>query len=174
MSKAAKKKAKAAKLSAAISPTQETMGQADFVYFQGRYRRVPVIDTLLTRGQINDSEYRALAHYRDQTALAERSPLKSCLDQRAGSKSDCELSAAVVSAILTTARIERDLGSLAPIARAVAVDDKSLSQWCVDRFGGRERLDPQGKCIAIVPVREKETMRMANMELRMAAHRIVA
>ena len=153
-------------------PTEEAEQHGTFVSAGMRFRRVPVIETMLERKQLTHEEYRRLAHYRDQASLAERSPVKSCLDQGTGGSGDIGPTAAITSAILTTARIERDLGSLADIARAVAVEDKSLSQWCVDKFGGRERYGPGGKFVAVVPIREKEHMKIAAMEIRMAAHRI--
>jgi hypothetical protein len=159
---------------ARVGPTDAHANRASFVRDKEAYRKVPVIETMHTRGQINDAEYRALAFYRDQAGLAERSPVKSCLDNSVGGSGDIPLSAAITSAVLTTARVERDLGQLAQLARAVAVDDRSLSQWCIDKHGGRERYDGAGKFIAIVPLREKQVMAMAAMELKMAAHRIVS
>lgn len=155
------------------APTPEAEQHGAFTSAGMRYRRIPVIETMLERKQLSHEEYRRLAHYRDQASLAERSPVKSCLDQGQGGGGDITPTAAVTSAILTTARIERDLGSLADIARAVAVEDKSLSEWCVEKFGGRERYGPGGKFVAVVPIREKEHMKNAALEIRMAAHRIV-
>lgn len=167
-------KPNAARPDARIAPTTEAQRHGDYVSAGMAYRRVPVIDTMLTRKQITDREYTALAFYRDQASLAERSPVKSCLDRGVGGDRDIPAPAVITSAILTTARIERDLGSLAPIARAIAVDDKSLTQWCVEKFGGRERYDGKGGFVAIVPINEKRHVDMARMELRMAAQRIVA
>lgn len=154
-------------------PTEEASQHGTFTSAGMRYRRVPVIETMLDRKQITHDEYRRLAHYRDQASLAERSPVKSCLDQGTGGGGDIPISAAITSAILSTARIERDLGSLADIARAVAVDDMSLCQWCIGRFGSRERYGPGGKFVAIVPINEKANVDLARLELRMAASRIV-
>ncbi len=139
-----------------------------------RMRRVPVIDTMLTRGELTDAEHRRLAHYRDQAVIAERSLTRSCLAERSGSGGgDASPSAAVVSAMIATGRIERDLGSLMDIARAVCVDDKSLSQWCIEKHGGRERYDGKGRFVAVVPVREVEVLRIARQQLRYAAGAIV-
>lgn len=170
---AAKKKKKVAIVLVA-APTNEAQQHGEFAYFKGRYQRVPEIDRLRARKQLDEREYQALAFYRDQAALAERSPLRSCLDDTQRGGGDIPLGAAITSAILATARMEREMGSLAPIARAVAVDDKSLTQWCVEKFGGRERLDGGGKLVAIVPAGEKRLVEFARLELRMAAHRIVA
>lgn len=154
--------------------TEEAAQRGDFRSAGLAQKRIPVIETMLTRKQITDAEYRALAHYSDQAALAERSPIKSCLDNSVGTGEGGHLTAAVTSAILTTARIERELGSLLDICRAVAIDDVSLSQWCVQKHGGRERYDGKGKFIAIVPINEKRHMAIALIDLRMGARRIMA
>jgi hypothetical protein len=148
------------------------MKHGEFTSVGMAYRRIPVIETLFQKDLLNEREYRALAHYRDQVALAERTPIKSCLDDSQGGGGDIPMSAAITSALLATAWIERNLGSLAPIARAIAVEDKTLAQWCIDQHGGRERYDGKGKFIAIVPVAEKNSLRMALLELKFAAHRI--
>ena len=171
---ARKRKARATKGDARLMPAAEALQHGEFASVGLAHRRVPVIDTMLTRGQLTAAEYRSLSFYRDQAVLAERSPLRSCLDNSQGGSGDIPLSASITSAILTTARIERDLGSLAPITRAIAVDDMTLTAWCVKQYGGRERYNDRGDFIAIVPVSEKLRMGTATMELKMAAHRIVA
>lgn len=158
------------------TPEQASHGHYVSVFVQGekKYRRIPIIDQMLDRGDLLDREHRALSFYREQAQLAERSPVKSCLDDsKGGGTGGLTLSAAITSAIITTARIERDLGSLLDIARAVAVDDKSLSQWCVAKHGGRERYNDKGVFIAMVPVSEKINMHAAKLELRHAAARII-
>jgi len=134
-------------------------------------RLVPVIDTMLKRDQITPQEHLLLSYYRSQALLADRSEVKSCLDFSVKG-GDMGPPAAITSAILETARIERDLGSLRQIARAVAVEDKTLTQWCIDQYGCRERYDGNGKFVALVPVNEVKAMQMAKMELRTAARRI--
>lgn len=133
---------------------------------------VPVIDTMLTRKQLTDKEHTALSYYRDQASLADRSPLKSCIDFTV-TGGDGYPSAALTSAILETARMERDMLSCWRIARAVAVDDISLTEWCIRQHGGRERYDGKGKFVAMVPVREKDVVGEALRELKSAAGRIV-
>lgn len=156
------------------APTREAETHGSYIRAGIAYRRVPMIDTMLSRGQITTAEHASLGYYRDQASIAERSPVRSCLNRDVISGDGGHISIAVQSAILQVARIERDLGSLRDIARAVAVDDTSLSQWCIDQNGGRERYDGKGKFIALVPVRERENMRLAIMMIKMAAHRIVS
>lgn len=135
------------------------------------YRRKPVIDQLLDTDQIDQKEYDALAYYRDQASLAERSPVRSCCDTSLRGSDGPGV--AILSAMLETGRIERDLGGLYDIARAVAVNDMTLSQWCIAKHGGRERYNGKGEFVAIVPINEKRHMAMARLDLRMAARRIV-
>lgn len=134
---------------------------------------IPPIQQMLNAGFLNQQEYRALAYYADQANLAERSPLKDSLNRDRGGSGNGELSASVISALLETARIERDLGSLRDIAHAVAVREITVAQWCIERHGGRERYNGKGKLIAIVPYSEKKNVEIARQDLRMAAHRIV-
>lgn len=181
----ARAKRKAKKMTAmtvpSIGPTPEQRTSFATASFRSEdmtvkmiYRRVAMIDQMLERGDLQAHEHKALAHYRDQAHLAERSPVKSCLDDsKGGGATGQTLSAAVTSAIITTARIERDLGSLRDIARAVAVLDHSLSQWCIAKHGGRERYGKRGEFVAMVPIAEKRNMDIAKLELRHAASRIV-
>ena len=136
------------------------------------YRFAPMIDTMHKQGQLCESDWLALSYYRDQAAIADRSPVKSCLDNSVGG-GDIGPSVAVLSAQMETARIERDMGKQSRIARKVAVDDWSLSRWCIEKHGGRERIDGKGKVIAIVPNAEKRNMAEALFELRTAPRRIV-
>lgn len=154
-----------------ITPTAEAMANGEFISAGMAFRRIPVIDTMLARKQITVSDHAALGYYRDQASTCDVSP-KSCLD-RSIRGSDHGPSVSVLSATLETARIERDLGQLRDIARAIAVDDMSLSQWCISQFGGRERYDGKGRFVAMVPNFERRAMAMAIQDLKMAAHRIV-
>lgn len=169
MAKARKKRARV--------ETEERHGPTPEQFAQGQFRkplithiRVPVIDTLAERGDLTNAEHAALNYYRDQAGLADRSPLKSNLDRSVGAGHGPGVS--IISAAIETGRIERDLGSLREIARAVAVDDVSLTQWCIAKHGGRERYNGSGKVVAIVPVSERRHMRTALLELKFAAGRV--
>lgn len=174
---AAKRNRKLRAIDQRVGPTAEQKRLADYVSVGMAHRRVPAIETLRARGMLNEVEYGNLAFYRDQVSLAERALTKSCLNivigmapGRAGSERGP--SAATVSARLTVERIERTLGSLLEIARAVAVEDMSLSQWCVAKHGGREKFGADGGFVAVVPLAEKRVMAEAKIELKMAAGRI--
>lgn len=134
------------------------------------YRRIAVIRQLRDTEQLTDDRFVRLAYYADQAALAEKSPVKSCCDDTP--RGNHGPGAAIISAMIETGRIERDLGVLRDIAHAIAVEDKTLAQWCIDRYGGRERYGRDGKFVAIVPINEKRHMKLALIELKMAADRI--
>jgi hypothetical protein len=169
------KRGKRAPRDVIAGPTLEQTRHGDYVRAGVSYKRVPVIDTMLTRQQITHEQHRLLAHYRDQAQLAERSQTKSCLDQRiGGGANDDYVPAVILSAKIETGRIERDLGSLLDITRAICVEDKTLTEWCVGIYGGRERYDGKGKFIAIVPNQEAVVMKRALAEIRYAAGMIVA
>lgn len=165
-----------------IEPTPEQFEKGSFERAGMAYRRKPVIDSMFAAGKLSEAEYRSLAYYRDQAHRAED-------DQAGGSVLAPEkimggimyaspfggfvpASLLFTPAIAETGRIERDLGSLLDIARAIAVDDTTLTQWCIEKHGGRERYNGKGQFVAIVPIAEKRHIELARLELRMAARRI--
>lgn len=168
MARAGRKRKKVKLELDALRPTPEREGKNHFQSAGMARKLVPEIDRLHAKGWLTDAEHQALWHYRDQAGLADKSPVRSCInfEPRGGYGPGV----AILSASIETGRIERDMGELWRIARAVAVDDKSLTQWCVEQHGGRERTH-EGKVIAIVP--PDKTVAIARMHLRMAAHRIV-
>lgn len=162
-------------------PTKQRIAHNDFERAGMAYRCVPMIDTLLLTKRITHAEHQALEYYRDQAHRAEDdvaeqgtlSPEK-IMGGGCGSAQQSYIPTMLIAspAIIETARIERDLGSLLDIARAIAVDDWSLSRWCINRHGGRERYDGKGMFLCMVPVAEKRVLDLARLELRMAARRI--
>lgn len=137
-------------------------------------RLVPPIDTLLANDKITRDEHAALTYYRDQAHTAEKSPVRDSLDKSVrGGSGEFGLPAAIISAVLATSRMERDMGSVADIARFIAVDDRSVNEWCRRKYGERERYDGKGRFVCMVPLREVESVKLAILELRMAARRIV-
>ena len=169
-----RKKAKAPR-DTRVPPTAEQQTHGNYASAGMAYRRIPMIDTLRDTGRLSDDDHRRLTHYRDQDAAGEVSLTKSCLDIRVGGgQGGMTLSMAALSAQLEVGRIERELGSLRGIARSVAIDDWSLSRWCCERYGSRERYDGKGKFVALVPLNEKDNLAFALLDLRMAARRILA
>lgn len=153
----AKKKAK--KRTSAVSeifrPTPEREAANDFRNVGMARKVVPVIVRLHEDGVLNDEEFAALAYYRDQASLADHSPVRSCIDfsPRGGHGPGI----AITSAIIETGRLERNMGALWPLCRAVCVDDWTLERWCIERTG-----KASNTCIGI-----------ATLELKYAAGGIV-
>lgn len=137
----AKARAKRAKKRAAdvldrfIRPTPEREAHNDTRSAGAAVRIVPVIVRLHEAGVLNDTEFAALAYYRDQASLADKSPVRSCCDfsPRGGHGPGV----AIVSAQIETGKLERDMGMLWPLCRAVCVDDVTLERWCIDRHGSQ-------------------------------------
>ena len=172
MGKARKAKRKP-QVDASIRPTPEREAKNETIS-AGMARRIkPMIDTLYERGDLSVKQWEALHYYRDQASLADRSPVRSCCDPSVRGVNDNGPGVAIMSAKIETARMERDMVQLWRIARAIAVDDLSLSQWCINEHGGRERYDGRGRFVAMVPVNEKFNMAQARLQLRYAAGYIV-
>ena len=163
-----------------LRPTEAREAHNDFQSAGAAMRVKPVIESL--QGKLTAEQYDNLAYYRDQAHRAEDDMAQgSTLDPErimggvsggsAGSKIPVSVLLAT-PAICETSRIERDLGQLWEIARAVAVEDMTLSRWCIAQHGGRERYDGKGKLVAVVPVAEKRVMAEALLELKAAANRI--
>jgi hypothetical protein len=154
-----------------LRPTEQREAHNDFRNDGMARRTVPMIETLKDAGKITADQYARFAYYRDQASIADRSPVKSGIDFSIGGNGHGP-GVAIMSAELETGRMERDMGQLWRIARAIAVNDYSLTRWCVQEYGGRERYDKDGRFIAMVPVREKASLALALLELRHAANRI--
>lgn len=154
-----------------LRPTGEREAHNDTISAGVARRIVPPIDTLYKRGKLTDAQFAALAYYRDQANLANRSPVKDSCDFSIGG-GDGGPGVAITSAMLETSKMEHKLGSLCGIAQAVARDDWTLTRWCIEQHGGRERYDSKGRFVAMVPRREKEVMRDALRDLRKAAGKI--
>lgn len=159
------------------TPTPEQIGGGEFKRIGMHYRRVPVIDSLFDAGKLNHAQYAALAFYRNQAIQAEDDYARSStLDAErvngGGGSFGSGLPLVWTAAIAETGRIERDLGSLLDIARAIAVNDMTIAQWCIAKHGGRERYDSKGRFVAMVPACGQEKINIALMELKFAAGRI--
>ena len=145
----------------------------------GRARRAKnVLNALYGSGRLSEDHFIRLSYYGIQASIAEddqgnESPLSPENIMGGGHASTTSggfpKGMAFSHAAAETGRIERDLGSLRDVARAICVDNMTLSRWCIERFGGRERYDGSGKFVAIVPICEKRVMAMALQDLKYAA-----
>lgn len=153
---------------ASVGPTSEQQSRNNFQSAGMAYRKTPVIDTLLKRGKITKQQHDALAHYRDQATAADRSPIKSNIDFTVRTGGNSRPIGYETPQQTETKLIEAGLGRLQPLARAIAVDDVTISEWCVAQYGGREVR--RGKRVSIEPSRSH--VEAALYELRDIAGRI--
>lgn len=162
-----------------VRPTEQREAVNDFQSAGAAVRVIPVIDTLLRLQKLTQAEYDALKHYRDQAHraeddLAQSSPLAperimgGVSSGSAGGTIPCVLLA--TPAIIECGRLERELGSLRGLARAVAVDDWTLTRWAISQSGGVEK-HRAGRTVEIAP-RDPRAVDVAALELRFAAGRI--
>lgn len=175
MAKARKKKQ--AVVSGIMGPTDEQFGRAGYERASLAYRRIAVIRTLHTTGKLSDRQYDGLSRYRDIGIKCERSDIMdSCqrLLHIAGGMSDGP-APSTLRALTELGWLERELGSLSDIARAIAIDDVTVSEWAM-RHGGsvmREREGPARKIIRWFEPRRK-LLASAMLDIRMAGERLAA
>jgi len=131
-------------------PTPEREAHNDFRSVGMARQLVPPIVRLHELGAISDQEFAALAYYRDQASLADRSPVKSCIDF--SPKGGHGPGLAILSAQRETWRLERDMGGLAELCRAVCVADITLEGWCLHKHGG-DKPDPRHLSIALLELK---------------------
>ena len=110
-------------------PTPERTAHNDFRTVGMAMQLVPPIVRLHEQGLINDREFAALAYYRDQAGLADKSPVKSCLDWTP--KGGHGPGIAIISAQRETWRLEQNMGALWAMCRAICVDDVTVEGWYV-------------------------------------------
>lgn len=133
------------------------------------YRRKPVIDTLHAEHKLTQRQYDGLTRFRVVALAAERSELKSCIDFSVRGNGEDRRHFGVRMNI-ELGRLEADLHGLLHIARAVAVEDETLSAWAVRQSGGKERL--RGAVAAIEP--SSRAFDRAWLDLRMAGEWLAA
>lgn len=125
------------------APTPEQFERGAYERATLAYRRVPVIETLRTTGKLNQRQFDGLARYRDIGIKCERSEIMdSCqrLLHVAGNDGDGP-SHSSVRALIELGWLERELRALRDIARAIAIEDMTVSAWAM-KIGGsvmRER-----------------------------------
>lgn len=157
MARKAKRKAPKAINSADqyLRPTPERTAQNDFRTVGMAMQLVPPIVRLHEQGLINDTEFKALAYYRDQAGLADKSPVKSCLDWTP--KGGHGPGIAIISAQRETWRLENNMGGLWAMCRAICVDDVTVEGWCLHKHGSAGpdsvEADPHDVAMAIMMLR---------------------
>jgi len=165
-----------------LMPTDQRFAKGTAARSTRAFRFEAPIRTLFEQDKLSPSQFDNLDYYRQQSQQAQDeecnvSPMHPEKSMGGGGKTCVGVMPASLlkssSAQIETARIERDIleygqGAL-EFVRFVVRDEQSLAQWCVHKFGGRERLDARGKVIAIVPVAEKRVMKESLATLKYLA-----
>jgi hypothetical protein len=170
----AKRKKKPAPVTV-IEPTEEQFATGTFERAGLAYRRKPVIDTLFDTGKINRRQFDGLARYRDIAIAEDRSPMRDSLDKALHGRSNGNgHPPALVRVAVELGRLERELGSLRAIARAVAVDDVTVSQWAMQQSGSVMRTKEIGRTIVKWFEPRRKFHEAAMIEIRFAGDRLAA
>lgn len=167
------KRKKRAKTAPVIEPTPQQQDKGSFHRAGLAWRRIPAIDVLRDQGKLTARQHGGLSRYRDIATAAERSEVGSSLDfsVRGGGEG---LPHFGVRMNIELGRLERELGSLRDIARAVAVRDLSVSQWAMEQTGSVMRHREIGKKVIRWFEPRRKAHELAMLEIRMAGERLAA
>lgn len=172
----AKSKKKRPKREEVFEPTPEQFAAGTFERAGLAYRRVPVIDTMLQVNALSRRQYDGLRRYRDVALADDRSPLRDSLGklQDGIGGGGTGLPPSAIRIAIEVGRLERALGVLREIARAIAVDDTTVSQWAIKRAGSvmRTRTDRAKTITWFAPPRKAYDIAM--QDVRMAGERLAA
>ena len=155
------------------SPEQPTAERAAMAGTEaaGRATRIKsVIGTLYKQNRLTGLEWAALRIYEDNASAADRSPIKSNLDRTISSGNGPVIGYETFEET-ETKRLEAAMGFASRTARAICIDNYTLTQWAINVFGGKEKL-VKGKTV-IVPIKERHVDDVLK-ELKLAAGRIEA
>lgn len=153
-------------------PTPEQIGKGDFTRVGMSYRRTPVIEKLYEEHKLTSRQFNGLARYRDVAIAEDSSPIEDSVGKmmRGACGGGEGLSPFHVRVAIELGRLERALGSLRDVARAIAVDDMTISDFAMSQNGALE-IVRQG-VIKFEPSRK--AFKFAWMDIRMAGERLAA
>jgi hypothetical protein len=121
-------------------PTPEQFGKGAFSRLTMAYRRIPVIDTMVSTGKLSRRQFDGLARYREIAGQEDRSPMRDSLDKALHGRSEgLGIPLSAMRATHELDRLESALGPTLHYARAIAVDDRTVSQVAISIWGGREK-----------------------------------
>lgn len=154
------------------TPLPEQEAKGDFRRIGMHYRRVPVIETLYAEHKLTSRQFNGLARYRDVAVAEGISPIEDSVGKLlrncvGGGEGGGDFALRIT---IELGRLEQALGSLADIARAIAVDDMTLSDWAMEQYGSKEVRD--GTVVRFKPA--PDHFNIAWMDIRMAGERLAA
>lgn len=160
-----------------VTPTPEQFERGTFDRTTMAYRRVPVIDSMKEAGKLTIRQHYGLARYRDIATADERSPMRDSLDKALhGRSGEQGLPPGALRTAIELGRLEGALGSLCDIARAIAVEDVTVTQWAMRMAGARERTETVkgGATVTYMAPRCPESAKIAMVEIQMAGEWLAA
>lgn len=177
MAKAKKKSKKAnATVERFIRPTEQREAANDFRSAGAAVKVIPPIETLYASGKISERQFKGLARYADIANAAERSAIKSNIDFTIYGTGE-GLPHFGVRMNIELGRLERELSGhgLLAIARAVCVDERSVSQWAMERGGSVMREKPGvGRRIIRWFEPKRKQLDLAMLEIKYAGNLLAA
>ena len=168
----------------AVAPTDAQMAHADYelgkITERGQvigtgYRRIRQLEYLTRKGLFNEKEVAALYMYRHFADLVDKSLVQDSLaKQLPGRSGRGEIPPYILDADRMVGRYEAAAQTLKDILRAVIVEDKSLSQWAIERAGAIEDCEMKGGVRVCRLKPRQKALAIAQLELKMAAGRVLA
>lgn len=159
-----------------VKPTAELLATGKFERALMAHRRVPVIVTLADTGRLSERQFKGLARYRDVAIADDRSLIKDSVGKmmEGTGGEGLGLPPSAIRTAIELGYLERELGSLRAIARAIAVDDITLSAWAMQQGGSvmRERMERKKVITWFEP--RKRAAKIALVDIRMAGERLAA
>ena len=140
-------------------------------------KRIPAIVTLASTGKITQRQYLALNRYREIAINCDYSPIEDSvgkLSKVRGGNGGMGHAPFATRAEIELQWLEQELGALRDIARAIAVDDMTPSQWAMKQSGSIERT--RGIIPKIVTWFEprRKALGVAMVEIRIAGDRLAS
>ncbi len=158
---------------AVIRPTEQRLARNDHRSAGLATKFDAPIDKLLAHDHLTQEQYDALKVYAEQARLAEQSTMRDSCDFSVRGGSGNGPSAAIISARIQTSLMENRAGALVSILRAVVRDERSITDYCIEKHGARERYDKRGRFVAMVPKCERRVVPEAREQLKKVAQLIV-
>lgn len=165
---------RAPKRAQAMKPTDERGNHNDTQSAGMATRITPPIETLRSRGQLTGDEFSILNQYSLAVATAFGSETRSCCDNSVRGNGGDGPGAAVSRARAFVSQLENRSGPHVTLIQAVCKEDKTLTKWCIEKYGHKVRYR-KGKPPEIVPKGSEHgrlRIKQALDELKDAARRM--
>jgi hypothetical protein len=122
------------------------------------YRRKPLFETMLARGEVSRDEAQAMRYYRERYELSHYSLTRSCLLQHHGRSLSGGMSPISLRAANEVSVMEAAAGLFLPAFRKVVIEDMSFNRIAMERYGSQQVV--AGGSYRIVPKSKQHTRRI--------------